>query len=123
MRGSSLDGYTKSSHTVPTSVVLLCILTPNQTENQTVSKRQTEVMKYITENGGYYLVIDKGKQGVKCSRSEKVRGVLVFNETGNGHRREAGCQHGVTAPSQFLSHIHKSPQVLKINSLWDPPPP
>ena len=51
-----------------------------------------------------------------------MRGVLVFNETGNGHRREAGCQHGVTAPSQFLSHIHKSPQVLKINSPWDPPP-
>ena len=52
-----------------------------------------------------------------------MRGVLVFNETGNGHRREAGCQHRVTAPSQFLSHIHKSPQVLKISLSMGPSPP
>ena len=52
-----------------------------------------------------------------------MRGVLVFNETGNGHRREAGCQHRVTAPSQFLSHIHKSPQDLKISLSMGPPRP
>ena len=41
-------------------------------------------------------------RNVEKSRMIKVRGVLVFNETGNGQRREGECQQGVTPPSQLI---------------------
>ena len=46
---------------------------------------------------------EQGKaRNVEKSRMIKVRGVLVFNETGNGQRREGECQQGVTPPSQLI---------------------